>query len=546
MKRLKRRRYGRAIAVVAAIGLASTGLLISLAGGSQADGKEIKVISLGDADNFAVLAGAGITNSGKTKIEGDLGTFPTKTIVGESDIAKSKSKFKDDDEEAIKAAEKALRLANEEADTEGPEAAISGDLGGKTFLPGAYKSHSELGITGTVTLDGGGNPNAVFVFDTDSNLTTRPGSEIKLVNGAQSSSVFWKVGGSATLGAGSTFRGTILAMQDITANKGADVDGRLLATNGAVKLESNTITRPIHLDADASSTPVKTDLKVISLGDADDYVVLAGAGITNSGKTKIEGDLGTFPTKTIVGESDIAKSKSKFKNDDEEAIKAAEKALRHANDEADAEGPATTVSGDLDGKTFVPGVYMSPTSLAITGTVILDGRGNPNSVFVFKTGSDFTTAPGSQVQLINGAQSGNVFWVVGSSATLGTDSTFGGTILATSGITANKRAHVDGRLLATSGAVTLDTNTITKPVSLATSTTATPTPAPTVVVTPTPVPSVVTTGTPTATEAVTTAQPPESKVTATSKRKSKKGTQQIKIKPKGPVAAGDGSTAVRH
>ena len=318
--------------------------------------------------------------------------------------------------------------------------------------------------------------------------------------------------------------------------------GRAIAVVAAIGLASTGLLISLAGGSQADGKEVK----VISLGDADNFAVLAGAGITNNGKTKIEGDLGTFPTKTIVGESDIDKSKSKFKNDDEEAIKAAQKALRRANDEADAEGPATTVSGDLDGKTFVPGVYKSPASLDITRTVVLDGRGNPNSVFVFETGSTFTTAPGSQVQLINGAQSGNVFWVVGSSATLGSDSTFRGTILARSSITANKRAHVDGRLLAPSGAVTLDTNTIIKPVSLATSTTATPTPAPTVVVTPTRVPPVVSTGTPTPTGTVTTTQPPKSTETATSKRKSRKGTQQIKIKPKGPVAAGDGSTAVRH
>ena len=131
-----------------------------------------------------------------------------------------------------------------------------------------------------------------------------------------------------------------------------------------------------------------------------------------------------FPTKTIVGESDIDKSKFKFKDDD-------------------AEGPATTVSGDLDGKTFVPGVYKSPTSVATTGTVILDGHGNPNSVFIVETGSTFTTAPRSQIQLVDGAQSGNIFRVFGRPVTLGADSSFRGTILATSGITANKRAHVD-------------------------------------------------------------------------------------------------------
>src|SRR6202030_2355200 len=92
--------------------------------------------------------------------------------------------------------------------------------------------------------NGGGNPNAVFVFQAGSTLTTGSASTVNLINGAQSCNVFWQVGSSATLGTGSTFRGTILALTSITVTTGVTVDGRVLARNGAVTLDTDTITRP--------------------------------------------------------------------------------------------------------------------------------------------------------------------------------------------------------------------------------------------------------------------------------------------------------------
>jgi uncharacterized repeat protein (TIGR01451 family) len=121
------------------------------------------------------------------------------------------------------------------------------------------------------------------------------------------------------------------------------------------------------------------------------------------------------------------------------------------------------VAGDLGGLTLPPGLYNSTTTLGITGNLKLDGGGNPYSVFIFQVGSTLTTASGSQVILQNGANAANIFWQVGSSATLGTYSAFNGTILAQTSITLTTGAQLNGRALAGSGAVTLDSNTITNP-----------------------------------------------------------------------------------
>lgn len=117
------------------------------------------------------------------------------------------------------------------------------DLGGLTLVAGVYCFSSSAQLTGTVTLDAQGDPDAVFIFQIGSTLTTASGSNVNLVNGAQACNVVWQVGSSATLGTATTFRGNILALQSITLNTDATVEGRALARNGAVTMDSNTVTR---------------------------------------------------------------------------------------------------------------------------------------------------------------------------------------------------------------------------------------------------------------------------------------------------------------
>ena len=140
---------------------------------------------------------------------------------------------------------------------------------------------------------------------------------------------------------------------------------------------------------------------------------------------------------------------------------------------------------DSGGQTLAPGVYNSASSLGLTGPVVLEAQGDPSAVFVFQAGSTLITAPTSTVALTGGAQACNVFWQVGSSATLNTASTFVGTIMALTSATLDTGATVQGRVLARNGAVTLDTNTITTPTTCAVSSTTTTTAAPTATTTPT-------------------------------------------------------------
>ena len=118
------------------------------------------------------------------------------------------------------------------------------DLSGLTLATGVYTDPSSFFLTGTLTLDGGGDPNAVWIFQTGSTLITGAGSQVFLINGAQASNIFWQVGSSATLGAGSQFEGSILAQESITLTTGASLTGRDLALTGAVTTDNNLVMVP--------------------------------------------------------------------------------------------------------------------------------------------------------------------------------------------------------------------------------------------------------------------------------------------------------------
>ena len=188
------------------------------------------------------------------------------------------------------------------------------------------------------------------------------------------------------------------------------------------------------------------------------FSVLAGSTVTNTGSTVISGDVGVSPGTAVTGFPPGLAGGAIHIADG--AATQAQAALTAAYSDAAGRSGGTAVAGDLVGQTLTAGVYKSTSSLAISGDVTLDAQGNPAAVFIFQISSTLTTGSGSNVVLANGANACNVFWQVGSSATLGTNSVFKGNILALTSITITTGVNLEGRALARNGAVTLDADVI--------------------------------------------------------------------------------------
>jgi len=205
-----------------------------------------ELIVLGEAEHFAVLAGSGITNTGTTTVSGtggtDVGSSPTPTLADNGNFSTDGVVYTELDP-AVTAAKEDLELAFADAINQSATHTGVMVLDGHTLTPGVYHSGSsmDLSVGETLTLDAEGDEDAVFIFQALSTLTTVTGSSMELINGAQASNVFWYVGSSATLGTYSHFEGTIMARASITAATGATINGRLLALDAAVTLDTNTI-----------------------------------------------------------------------------------------------------------------------------------------------------------------------------------------------------------------------------------------------------------------------------------------------------------------
>ena len=203
-------------------------------------------VPLGSAANFEVLGGSTVTNTGPTVITGgDLGLSPGSAVTGfPPGTLTAPAKFQVTNPIA---AQGQLDLTIAYLYTQGLQggAVLPADLKGLTFTPGLYKNSSTVMLSsGAVTLDGLGNPNAVFIFQVSSTLTTLSGTQVILAGGTQAKNVFWAVGSSATLGTTSIFKGTIMSAQSITVQTGAAVTGRMLTQIGAVTLDTNIINVP--------------------------------------------------------------------------------------------------------------------------------------------------------------------------------------------------------------------------------------------------------------------------------------------------------------
>jgi hypothetical protein len=211
-------------------------------------------VGMGAAGNYSVLGGQGVTNTGNTTMHMNLGSSPNPALVGFPPglvIAPGVV-----DNAGAAAGQLALTTAYDNAAGRALTATVTANLTGLTLQGGVYAGPSKaaLLLPGTLTLDGAGNPNTVFIFQTNSTLITGPGSRVALINGAQECNVYWQVLSSATLGSGSTFVGNIFALASIQMQADVTVHGRALARNASVTLINDHFTNPTC----ATSLPTPT------------------------------------------------------------------------------------------------------------------------------------------------------------------------------------------------------------------------------------------------------------------------------------------------
>ena len=221
--------------------LAICGTLALLLGASTA----LAQVSLGSAQSFGVLGGSTVTNTGPSVITGNVGVSPGSSVTGFPPGVVVGGAIHANDATAAQA-QTDLGIAYTEAASIACNTDLTGqNLGGLTLTPGVYCFSSSAFLTGTLTLDMQGNPNAFFLFQIGSTLITASGSSVVLINSGGTNcpqNLFWQVGSSATFGTGSTFKGNILALSSITLTTGAGLNGRALARTGAVTLDTNTVT----------------------------------------------------------------------------------------------------------------------------------------------------------------------------------------------------------------------------------------------------------------------------------------------------------------
>ncbi|MGA2286777.1 MAG: ice-binding family protein [Dehalococcoidia bacterium] len=244
------------------------------------------------------------------------------------------------------------------------------------------------------------------------------------------------------------------------------------------------------------------------LGAASSYAVLGGSTVTNTGTSTVEGDVGVWPGTEVTGFPPGIVTGGTIHLADANSQQAQDDVTTAYNAMTDEPCTADLTGQDLGGMALTEGVYCFSSSAELTGQLRLNAEGNAAAVFIFKIGTTLTTASNSSVLVINGGGDCNVFWQVGSSATLGTDTEFVGNVLALESISLTTGANVSGRALARNGAVTMDTNNVGSAGCAAPAPTDTPTVTDTPTETPTDTPTATNTPTETPTDTPTATNTP--------------------------------------
>jgi hypothetical protein len=333
--------------------------------------------------------------------------------------------------------------------------------GGDTLVPGVYAVPAAATLNGTLTLNGKGASNPLFIIQINGPLSTMANSKVRLINGAMACNVFWKIEGLLDMASNTTMRGTIIVNNaGINMATGDTLEGRALTTTGALTLGGVMANTPIGCGSKVLTGPMAP-----TLGSAGCYAIFSGNGsVSNSGVTNVTGDVGTNVGTTSGYDAMYVKGTIHPKPDGSTNQAAADllSAYSYLNKlpyDINLLYPAQFGNNLV----LTPHTYLLDAATTFTGNLYLNGQGNANAIFVIKTNGALNTASGATVILTNGTQEKNVYWKIEGAVNLATNTAFIGTIVTNGGAlgTLNTGVVLKGRALTTGGAISTSAMTAT-------------------------------------------------------------------------------------
>jgi hypothetical protein len=431
-----------------------------------------QTLELGVLADFEAYSGAGaLTGPGNTGlITGDVGT--NSGVISGLGVSYTGSQYNNDSltvQARIDILKVYIHLSDIFVTHPNTHAAAFG--AGDTLDPGVYSIATAGSIGGTLTLDGGGDSNAVFIIKFEGAMTMAAGATIGLSGGTRACNVFWIAEGAISSGTGCTIQGTLFSHSGaITLGAGCDVEGRMLTSEGAITFGAGT-------DAISPSGPITIPIKCLEdcnpasavdvLGIVSSFGLFSSYGaVTNAASSGIVGDIGTnfgtvsgFLSSTQVGSTYTADSVTQQAKLDLDSAYLKLIALPLTD------STHVAAYGSVLGDTITPGVYYNLAAGAgsLSGTILLDGQGSSNSIFVIRFNGALSVAAKTKVILINGAQRCNIFWISEGATAMGTFVFMKGSIIAHGGAcTIGASGNLEGRMLSTAGAIGFSTGVVYK------------------------------------------------------------------------------------
>jgi gliding motility-associated-like protein/uncharacterized repeat protein (TIGR01451 family) len=415
--------------------------------------------NLGSAAEFCLFTSVGaVSNTGISQITGHVGTNS-----GSSTGFGNVNGVMNDNNGASALCATDLMLAYNQLNSAIPTFFPAPLLGnGQILIPGVYAIASPATLNLDLTLDAQGDPAAVFIFQIQGAFSTNANSKVKLINGAMACNVFWKVEGLISMAPATTMRGTLVANNAaINMSTNDTLEGRALSTAGAITIDGTLAYKPIGCGSPVLTGPIAPDL-----ASALCYTIFSSDGpVTNVGVTNIVGDVGTnngsatgYDPLLVVGIIHTVPDGS---------------TASCSSDLLSAYNYINTLPYDIEllypaqfGNNLVltPHTYRMNSAAMLTDTLYLNAEGNPNAVFVIQINGALSTSTFSKVNLINGAQSRNVYWKVEGAVSINDYSVFRGNIICNNGaMNLNIGVTLDGRALTTTGALATSAITAVMP-----------------------------------------------------------------------------------